>query len=161
MKKIFLLFTILIFSGCSATKYQEMSITGGVKAQQITANSYRILARGNGYTDPTAIKDFALLKAAETTKHAGMTHFQIVNADDASKSESYSTTASSTTSLIGNTAYTTHNPGSRYNINKPGQDLYIRVLKLDQSKKLPENTFFADEIIKYVGSRIKRNNKTS
>lgn len=62
----------LALASC-ATKYQEMGFTGGVAAQQITSDTYRIVARGNGYTGNTAIQDYALLKAAETTIAAGGT----------------------------------------------------------------------------------------
>ena len=54
----------LVLAGC-ATKYQEMGFTGGVAAERITADTYRIVARGNGYTGNTTIQDYALLKAAE------------------------------------------------------------------------------------------------
>jgi hypothetical protein len=64
----------LLLAGCG-TKYQEMGFTGGVAAEQITKDTYRIVARGNGNTRSTTIQDYALLKAAETTKAAGATHF--------------------------------------------------------------------------------------
>ncbi|MBR1273387.1 CC0125/CC1285 family lipoprotein [Bradyrhizobium sp. AUGA SZCCT0283] len=64
----------LLLIGCG-TKYQEMGFTGGVSAEQITKDTFRIVARGNGNTRSTTIQDYALLKAAETTKAAGATHF--------------------------------------------------------------------------------------
>ena len=36
--------------GCS-TPYQSMGFSGGVEAQQMTSNTYRIVARGNGYKE--------------------------------------------------------------------------------------------------------------
>ena len=39
-----------LLCGC-ATKYQEMGFTGGVAADQVTADTWRIRARGNAYTD--------------------------------------------------------------------------------------------------------------
>src|SRR5215471_8220818 len=68
--------------GC-ATKYQEMSFTGGVAAEQITADTWRIRARGNAYTNSSTVQDYVLLKAAETTQAAAGTYFQIVSAADA------------------------------------------------------------------------------
>ena len=58
-----------MLAGCS-TPYQEMGFTGGVKSQQATADTYRIISRGNSYTSGTTIQDYTLLKAAETTRAA-------------------------------------------------------------------------------------------
>src|ERR1700733_5435115 len=49
-------------------KYQEMGFTGGVAAQQITADTWRIQSRGNAYTASSTIQDFVLLKAGEKTQ---------------------------------------------------------------------------------------------
>ena len=62
----------LTLAGCG-TKYQEMGFTGGVAAEQMSANVYRIKSRGNGYTSNSTIQDYVLLKAAETTKEAVIT----------------------------------------------------------------------------------------
>lgn len=67
-----------------ATPYQEMGFSGGVLAQQMTANSFRNVARGNGYTGTTRVQDYLMLKAAETTLQNGGTHFAIITASDAS-----------------------------------------------------------------------------
>jgi hypothetical protein len=72
MKFVTTFLGFLIFAGC-ATKYQEMGFSGGVAAQQITADTFRIVARGNAYTGSTTVQDYVLLKAAETTKAAGAT----------------------------------------------------------------------------------------
>src|SRR5215475_9325180 len=116
-------------SGC-ATKYQEMGFTGGVAAQQITADTWRIQARGNAYTGAATVQDYVLLKAAETTQMAGGTHFQNINATDASRTSTIVTPGSSTTTLVGHQAFTTATPGSVDTVIKPGQDVYIRVAKL-------------------------------
>ena len=60
-------FFVLLFvlSGC-ATPYQDMGLRGGVEAQRMTVDTYRIIARGNGYTGGTTIQDYTMLKAAET-----------------------------------------------------------------------------------------------
>jgi hypothetical protein len=131
----------MLVAGC-ATPYQEMGFLGGVKAQQITATSYRIVSRGNGYTARTDVQDYVLLKAAETTKEAGYTHFALVSAADASQ-VSYDTSygrgwATTSTSI------------------KPGEDAYIRVFRLRPGEQAPANSFLAEEIIRFVGSRVRR-----
>jgi uncharacterized lipoprotein len=76
---------ILVTLAACSTGYQEMGLTGGVKAEQMSADTFRVTARGNGLTEKTTVEDYVLLKAAETTKEAGGTHFVIINAEDASK----------------------------------------------------------------------------
>src|SRR5262249_48645534 len=60
--------------------------------------------RGNAYTGKTTIQDYALLKAAETTKEAGGTHFVVISAADASKVMVGHTASTMNTSVIGQTA---------------------------------------------------------
>ena len=73
----------LLLSGC-ATKYQDMGFTGGVAAEQMTKDTFRIKSRGNAYTAGTTVQDYVLLKADETTKANGGTHFILISAADAS-----------------------------------------------------------------------------
>jgi hypothetical protein len=140
--------------GC-ATKYQEMGFSGGVAAQQITADTWRIQSRGNAYTNAATVQDYVLLKAAETTTAAGATHFQIINSADASRASTIVTPGTSSTTIIGHQAITTTSPGSVDTVIKPGQDVFIRVLKLPPGP-LPQGTYSAAEIIQFVGSRVQR-----
>jgi hypothetical protein len=136
--------------GCS-TRYQSMGFTGGVAAEQMTADTFRISARGNGYTSTTTIQDYMMLKAAETTKQAGGSYFVIVSAADASRTGYMTTPGRAQTTVVGNTAYTSYSPGSVYSTFKPGEDAYIRVV--------PPGTpgaISADQIIQFVGSRVRR-----
>jgi hypothetical protein len=141
-------------SGC-ATKYQDLGFTGGVAAQQMTADTWRIQSRGNAYTSSSTVQDYVLLKAAETTQAAGGSHFQIVSAADASRSATIVTPGNSTTSFVGNQAFTTTTPGSVDTVIKPGQDVYIRVMKLPPGPA-PQRVYSAGEIIQFVGSRVQR-----
>ena len=118
-----------------------MGFSGGVAAQQITADTFRIVARGNAYTGSTTVQDYVLLKAAETTKAAGATHFILISAADAAR-VSYDVTAPSK-----------YGPGSVDSVIKPGQDAYIRILKPGQQV---QGAFSADEIIQFTGPRVQR-----
>jgi hypothetical protein len=153
--RIAALLLFLILSGC-ATPYQNMGFMGGVEAQQMTSDTFRIVARGNGYTGNTAIQDYTVLKAAETTKQAGGTHFLIISASDASRAGHIVTPGQMQTSVVGNTAYTTYNPGTVHQYIKPGQDTYIRVFTIGPGQHAPQGALSADEIIRYVGSRVQR-----
>lgn len=147
---------IAVLATACATPYQNMGALGGVEAQQLTGTTFRIVARGNGYTGSTTIQDYAMLKAAETTRQHSGTHFAIIGANDASASGVVSTPGYAQTQVIGNAAFTTYTPGSVHQYVKPGQDLYIRVLTIPPGKPIPPGTFSADEIIQYIGSRVER-----
>ena len=145
----------LLLAGC-ATKYQDMGFSGGVQAEQLTADTYRIVSRGNGYTARTTVQDYAMLKAAETTRQSGGTHFLIGDSENASSLQSVVSPGYAQTSIVGRTAYTTYNPGYVSSIVKPGANLYIRVVTVPAGKQPPERAISADEIIQFVGSRVQR-----
>lgn len=142
MRILVLLVLLLAVSGCS-TKYQSMGFSGGVDAEQVTADTWRIRARGNSYTNATTVQDFVLLKAAETTQAAGGTHFQLISAADASRSF---TTISRGTEFVG--------PQVNTSI-KPGQDAYIRVLKVSPGQDAG-GALSAAEIVQFTGPRVPR-----
>jgi hypothetical protein len=148
------LLAVLLLGGCS-TPYQENGFTGGVTAVRVSADVWRIEASGNGYTSSATIQDYALLKSAETTKAAGGTHFVVVDGKDTSATGVYTGPAQSTTTFSGNQAFTTTTPGARMAFNKPGQDTYIRVIRLQPGQN-PGGAYSADEIIQFIGPRIKR-----
>jgi len=137
----------LAVAECS-TPYQE-----GVAAEQMTADTFRIVARGNAYTADTALQDYTVLKAAKTTKNMGGTHFLIVSAAEASTSD-VAKPPQMQTSVVDNMAFTADDPGALRSLVKPGQDTYIRVLKVPPGHAPPPGGLSADEIIFFVGGRV-------
>jgi hypothetical protein len=133
-----------------------MGFSGGVAAQQMTHNTFRIVARGNGYTGTTRVQDYLMLKAAETTLQNGGTHFLIISASDASSNDQIVTGGTSQTHFAGNTAYTTYSPPVVSNVFKPGEDAYIRVLSVPAGQQAPNGAIAAQEIVQFVGSRVKK-----
>jgi hypothetical protein len=123
--------------GC-ATPYQETGILGGVTAAQTGTDTYRISARANGYTDPGAVKDFVLLKAAETAKERGATHFFVLDRDDVTR-RSYG--------LAGNVAVP---------ISFPAEDIEVKLFDRKRGQKPPDNAYSADDVIARIGPRVKR-----
>ena len=105
------LFAFAVLSGC-ATKYQEMGFTGGVSAEPVMTDVYRIVGRGNGYTSSDRVQDFVLLKAAETTLAAGGSYFLIVNDADRTNVSVGQTSGTVQTNVIGHSAFTTYSPGT-------------------------------------------------
>jgi hypothetical protein len=147
----------MLAAACN-TPYQENGLTGGVVAAPITSDTYRISARGNGYTDSTTIQDYVLLKAAETTLAAGRTHFMIVNAADSTSRSIGQTPGTVSTSLIGNTAFTTYNPGMTYDVVKPGSDVIIQIGTLPSGQQVP-GAFNAQEVFDSINPRVRRPEK--
>jgi hypothetical protein len=145
----------LLLAGC-ATSYQEMGFTGGVEAQQVTSDTWRILARGNSYTSDTRIQDFVLMKAAETTKAAGATHFFVGASRDQTLQGTVVTPGSAQTTVSGRTATTTFSPSTVSTYVKPGQDTYVRVVRLPPGSPPPPGALSADEIIQFIGPRLKK-----
>jgi len=141
---------------CS-TPYQEIGFAGGVSAFPMTADVYRIEARGNGYTKRTKMQDFTMLKAAETARAAGASHFMMISAADASSTGTIVTPGQAQTTFnpYTNTASTTYSPATAIPINKPGQDTYIRVLRIPPGQQAPPGAISADDVIATIGPRIK------
>lgn len=154
---------LLIAAGCMAllvgcaTKYGDMGFAGGVRADQMSATTYRIVSRGNGYTDATTIADFAMRKAAETTLPSGHEWFRILGADDRSSSgTNVSTTPRTTYGSVtgyGNTAmFNATTYGGNTTVTeyfKPGQDVMIEVGRGAR----PAGAFDAAETLTYVVPR--------
>jgi hypothetical protein len=139
-----------------ATKYQEMGWTGGVSAQPITNDTYRVKAGGNAYTASSTVQDYVLLKAAETTVAAGKTHFVIINAEDTSKREIDQDAGVMNTTVHGSVTLTTYTPGSTSVTVKPGKDVYIRVFTPKPNEPAIPNGIRAEEIIANIGPRVRR-----
>lgn len=159
MKRVFTILALLASAGalqaCSTT-YGKMGLTGGVEAVAVTNDTYRISARGNGYTDATTIQDYALLKASETTLAAGHTHFVALSGRDATARSTYQSSGTMSSNVIGNSIFTTYSPGQSYNIVAPGEDLMIRVFTPRKGEALPPNAFPAQEVYNNVNPRVKR-----
>ena len=148
------LLAVAILGGC-ATKYLDMGFTGGVTAEPLMTDVYRIVARGNGYTSSDRIQDFVLMKASETTLAAGTAYFVIVDQKDRTNVTVGQTPGVVQTNFVGNTAFTTYTPGATYNVVKPGEALMIRVLRLNPGQAPPPGAWPAQDIANTIGPRLK------
>jgi hypothetical protein len=146
---------LCLLASCQ-TPYQEPGLTGGVTASPITNDTYRISARGNGYTAANTIQDYVLLKAAETTLAKGGTHFVVVTSADATRQQIGQTPGMMQTNIIGKTAYTTYTPGITYDIVKPGQDTIIQILTIPNGVTPPMGAFPAQQVFDNINPRVKR-----
>jgi hypothetical protein len=145
-----------MLAGCGGTPYREMEGGRGVQALQMAADVWRIESRGNAYSNSNLIKDYMLLKAAETTKQNGGTHFIISEQTDASTKSSTITPGARVTTPHGGSKVSTYTPAVINRQMLPGQDAYIRVIRVPDGQAPPAEAKSADEIIKYIGGRIPR-----
>ena len=154
MRWCVVLFSCVVLGGC-ATKYQEMGFTGGVTAEPVMTDVYRIIARGNAYTSADRVQDFVLLKAAETTLATGGNYFAILDQRDRTNVAVGQTPGMVQTNVIGNTAFTTYSPGSTYHVVKPGEALMIRVLRVGPGQAPPPGAWPAQDLANNLGPRLK------
>jgi hypothetical protein len=133
-----------VLAGCGS-RNQGIGFAGPVGAEQLTPNIFKIKSR-----ETTTVQD-VLLKAAETAKGAGGTHFKLINSSDANRQVDPTNPGG-----IPSAAVTATAPSSPPATIKPGQDTYIRVLQFAPGDQVPGGIFQADEIIEFVGRRPKR-----
>jgi hypothetical protein len=152
MRRYLLVLGIIALSAC-ATPYKQMGLGGGVEEMQISEDTYRVRARGNGYTRPDRIEDFILLRSAEIAASKGYPYFAIISAADQTTSSSFvspgyaqtNTTASATgtgiatgggnsaivtgTAIGSSTSSTTYTPPTLQTITRPGSQAVVKLLQ--------------------------------
>ena len=107
------------------------------------------------HTGGTRVQDFVLMKAAETAKAVCATDFIVSGSQDASRQNTVVTAGSAQTTFSGGSAYTTFSPGSVHSYIKPGHDAYIAVLRVAPGARPPAGAISADEIIEFIGPRLR------
>ena len=139
------------------TSYKSNSngigLTGGVRAEAVTPDVYRIEARGNGFTSKGRVQDFVMMKAAEITLANGRTHFIITDSRDATERNSYRGPARAETTWRGDTRVTTMTPGFVNTVVRPGEDAYVRLLS-KSAGPLPPDALDAAEVTRVIGPRL-------
>lgn len=134
--------------GC-ATPYQSMGLTGGVAARQISSDTAQITARGNAYTDPDTIQQYALRKASETTINAGFDTFEILTDADRSLHGAAG-------SAYGNNGYAF---GSSWQMIKPGETFMIKMRKGPLPSDAPANMFDAHDVLAHLTASTTHDSK--
>ncbi len=131
MKRLLLLLGLLAFVGCSATKYQpaEGSWAGGYKDFKIAPGIYRISFEGNAYISGEKAYHYTLYRAAEVTKENNCAWFEIIEKDEAARTEYAGC-------LMGN-------------VEKPRNAIVIKVFKDNP----PANAYFADDLLKSLDEK--------
>ena len=131
--RFFVITLVVCYSGC-ATSYHTTSYTGGFSETQLAPEVFRVFFRGNGYTSGERAQDFALLRAADLTLQHGFTHFAIVDENNSTTTQSFTTpgqayttgSAFATGNMATYSSYTTYTPGQTYTFYKPQTGLLIK-----------------------------------
>ena len=165
MKRLLILSLALMSSAC-ATSYGELGgfMGDGVAADRLSADTFRIRARGNEWTEGATVEDYALLRAAETVRGACLSHFVVLDGADRTVVEENVTPEQWTETVeekvvdgkkqkVKSRSYT---PATTSISIRPGQDLVVRGLRLGAGEAPPAEAIAADEILHFVGSRVKR-----
>lgn len=142
---------VLGIAGC-ATPYKPNGLGGGYEDVQLAADTYRVSARGNGYTDPQRVHDIVLLRSSEIALSRGYQYFTIVQSADGVRTSSFVTpgsmqtnttgfatgsgmaTASGNTAFASGTAFgsstsnTTFTPPMVHMINRPNTEIMIKLI---------------------------------
>ncbi len=160
----------LALSGC-ATAYGEMGFSGGVAAERMSADTFRIKSRANHFTDKTVAADYALLQAAEAAASACFSHFQIIDSDDRTTTSNWVSPSTSTTNWSGSWASnynggrasgsrsTVYTPGQEFTFVQPGVDLYIQGVNPPAGYRPSPRLFSVQDVITYTGARVTRSKR--
>lgn len=138
-------------AGCQ-TPYQEQGagpVVGGVRAEQVGYDRYRISALVNQHTPPERVGDFLVLKAAETTVANGARYFVREGAiSDASRIQSYVLPGAVNPNGFGGYYIT---PATAAQDFQPGATVNIRIIRGDP----PADAIDSQEIIATIGPRLR------
>lgn len=104
---------------------------------KVSADTYRIPGAATAAASQSAVQDDVLLKAAQTTKEAGATHFIVLASSE----------SAATATPIGN------RPKGAEAGGRPAQDVLIRVLTVAPGAQAPIGALSADETIAFVGRK--------
>lgn len=122
--------------GC-ATGYWPHGMMGGYNETQLQPDVFRVSFKDNAYTSMDRAADFTLLRSAELAVENGYPYFVIVDEQQWTKNESYTTPTQTTTTATANvygntatgTAYSTMTGGQTYHTVKPRATNTIVLLK--------------------------------
>lgn len=130
MSRYFFIILSVFLVGCS-TSYQPTGLTGGFSSTQLSENIWKVNFKGNGYTSAEKAADFCMLRCSEICLANGFTHFAVVDSQERTKLNSFTTpvqtrtnfnanayTYGNNTNVFGN-ANTTSYGGQTYMISKP------------------------------------------
>jgi hypothetical protein len=124
-----------------------MGATGGFSELQLSSDVYRVAFRGNGYTSPDRVIDFALLRAAELTLLQGARYFVVVNEgrDSSQQLVGGGYTTGTMAPMVGGGCSFTGNTAPPVLVRRHSAELVIRLVP---EPSLPGVTVYSAELIR-------------
>lgn len=146
MLRFTVLLAALSLTFACATPYQPEGYSGGYSEIQLSADTFRVSFRGNGYISADAVNLFWLRRCAEITKAHSARYFVV--ADEQPLAEATAQTAPTT---CYSTQYgVTCTPGQNYVIRKYGRVGRIRIVEEKTAEAVD-----ADMLLRQLGpSRV-------
>ena len=165
MKKILLITFLFILSNCS-TPYQKNSFTGGYKDNQLSHNSFRVVAKGNAFTSLDKVQNIVLMRAAELTVNNNYDIFEVIKSSTRINSSIVSSPRETiTTHTPGQAPTSTVYGGNISTIKKPTADIIIKMYKYSElnttkdkllkDRNYGTSLFIGEETKKYLSSSFK------
>tara|TARA_B100001063_G_C16506776_1_gene424773 strand:+ start:131 stop:628 length:498 start_codon:yes stop_codon:yes gene_type:complete len=165
MKKILLITFLFILSNCS-TPYQKNSFTGGYKDNQLSHNSFRVVAKGNAFTSLDKVQNIVLMRAAELTVNNNYDIFEVIKSSTRINSSIVSSPRETiTTHTPGQAPTSTVYGGNISTIKKPTADIIIKMYKYSElnttkdkllkDRNYGTSLFIGEETKKYLSLSFK------
>jgi hypothetical protein len=152
---------VLVVAGCQ-TPYKPNGIMGGYEEVQLSADTYQITGRGNGYTSESHLQQILLLRAADLTLQNGYRRFVVIDDRGVSTRTSFGGfipgAATTTANVYGagsfghGTATTIYSPATPILINRPRGGIVIKMVREDDP--LGANSFDAQLIYNQLKPKL-------
>lgn len=154
---------VVALTAC-VTPYKPSGLGGGFSDSRLDAHTFRVHARGNGYTPADRVQNIALFRCAELTLTNGFDYFVLLDASNSATQAYYSTpstyteTTTATANAYGRTvvgqATTTgrYTPGVTIPVTRHGADVMFRAFA--GAKPPDPNAFDAMEVVRYLGPSV-------
>jgi len=132
---------ILLSTGC--TPYKADGLMGGYAETPLSADTYHVTFRGNGYTSEARTRTGALVRAAELTLESGYDRFIILKAGVDTRTSainipgSYTESTTARATMSGNHLYGTattsgtYTPGTSIDVERYTTGYVIKMVKMD------------------------------
>ena len=151
MKITFLAVGLLILSGCTGQPaYTKNQFTSSLNETQLSPNAWKVAFRGGGTWTMDNAENHALLRCADITLQNGFKFFLIDSSSLRTKETSVSMPSTSTTTFIGDTAYTSGGETTNIPISKPRVTHIISMFteKPDAQELIYDAQFLCDSLAK-------------
>ena len=152
MKKLYLLFALIMLTGCpGATGYNPVGFTGGFSETQIAKNRYKILYRANAFVGSETVENRAMLRAADFTMELGKDLFAIIQESNRQKISGDSSggvyTKFRTTLEIKVFNFQDYFPNTMYT-----KAQYKELIEKRNNQKGDTNLYIAEDVAKYLSN---------